>query len=55
MWTNLDIWYHGYVWGFVTPFVVYYVVTRFGTAIWEDVKKIAYSTWDKMKSKAPQV
>lgn len=40
-----------YLLGVATPFVGYYVVTRFGAAIWQDIKVLAYSVWDKVKAK----
>jgi hypothetical protein len=46
---NTDI--NIYLAGVATPFVVYYVVTRFGAAIWQDIKVLAYSVWDKVKAK----
>ena len=40
-----------YLAGVVSYPVGMYLLTRFGGAVWEDVKKIAYSIWDKVRSK----
>jgi hypothetical protein len=41
-----------YLAGVITPFVGYYVITRFGVAIWQDIKVWAYKAWDLFKAKA---
>ncbi len=48
---NLKTFNEGVLVGFVAFPVCYYIIKRFGAVLWEDVKKIAYKTWDLIKSK----
>lgn len=41
----------GYVWGTALFPVEAYAVYRFGGALWQDAKVLAYKTWDLAKSK----
>lgn len=43
--------FKGYMWGTLMAPVEAYVIYRFGGAIWQDVKVLAYSLWDKFKAK----
>jgi hypothetical protein len=39
----------GYAWAHIGVPVEAYVVYRFGGALWQDIKVLAYSAWDKVK------
>lgn len=41
----------GYLWGTALFPVEAYVVYRFGGTLWQDIKVLAYSLWDKFKAK----
>lgn len=40
-----------YIAGIVSYPVGKYLIARFGGALWEDAKKVAYSAWDMIKAK----
>lgn len=47
---NIGIWTEGYLWGTLMAPVEAYVIYRFGGALWQDIKLVAYNVWDKVKS-----
>lgn len=49
MWATFKNNYEYFTLGFAAFPVTYYVFKALGAQVWQDVKQIAYSVWDKVR------
>lgn len=47
----ITTWLEGYLWGTILAPIEAYAIYRFGGALWQDVKLLAYKAWDKVNGK----